>query len=209
MVKIIETKEEFAAVTAGELYTTDTDSFYVSDSDSEEETTFYRVAVYDAKEKKTVFYNVSKDIFSKTADTDVETWMQGELLIPLEAANPYVSGHVYVNKMFLWENEDCFKMHFSTLKRQLHRVSSGIQKPVAFLSANFEEQKETHQDDGADFYDIEDVPFGYYERVLVHDGNGNGYMQRRTEVGWRDNEVYVANIQQDYTFRFYKESGKA
>ena len=209
MVKIIETKEEFAAGTAGELYTTDTDSFYVSDSDSEEETTFYRVAVYDAKEKKTVFYNVSKDIFSKTADTDVETWMQGELLIPLEAANPYVSGHVYVNKMFLWENEDCFKMHFSTLKRQLHRASSGIQKPVAFLSANFEEQKETHQDDGADFYDIEDVPFGYYERVLVHDGNGNGYMQRRTEVGWRDNEVYVANIQQDYTFRFYKESGKA
>lgn len=210
MIKTIETKEEFAAVTEGKLYTTDRDSFYISDTGSEEKTTFYRVAVYDAKTKKTDFYKVGKAIFSKTADTDAETWMQGDLLIPLEAPNPYVSGHLYVNKMFLWENEDCFKMHFSTLKRQLHRVTSGPQKPVSFLSANFEKQEKIENwDTEGDFFCEEDVPFGYYEQVLVYDNNGNGYMQRRNELGWRDDEVYVANIQKDYTFRFYKETGKA
>lgn len=58
MIKTIETKEEFAAVTEGKLYTTDRDSFYISDTGSEEKTTFYRVAVYDAKTKKTDFYKV-------------------------------------------------------------------------------------------------------------------------------------------------------
>lgn len=209
MVKTITTKEEFMEATAGKLYTTDRDSFYISNIGSEEKATIYKVAVYDAKTKKTVFYKVAKDVFSKTADTDAEIWMQGDLLIPLEAPLPYVTGNVYINKMFLWENEDCFKMHFSTLKRQLHRVCSGLQKPVQFLSANFEKQEESYKEVEEDFYDMEDAPFGYYERVLVHDDNGNGYMQRRNQLGWRDNEVYVANIQQDYTFRFYKETGKA
>lgn len=209
MIKTITTKEEFMEATAGKLYTTDRDSFYISNIGSEEKATIYKVAVYDAKTKKTVFYKVAKDVFSKTADADAEIWMQGDLLIPLEAPLPYVTGNVYINKMFLWENEDCFKMHFSTLKRQLHRVCSGIQKPVKFLSANFEKQEESHKEVEEDFYDMEDAPFGYYERVLVQDDNGNGYMKRRSQLGWMDNEVYVANIQQDYVFRFYKESGKA
>ena len=200
MIETITTKETFLAVTENKLYTTDI-NFEINDD-------FLRVAVYDATQKRTVFYKVLKSVFPETEDNDAEIWTNGELTAAAPLI-PYLSGKLYINRMFLWEDEDYFKMTFSTLKRQLHRVRPGIQKPVEFLYANFEEQEENHQNMEEDFFDIEDSPFGYYERVLVHDGNGNGYMKRRSQLGWMDNEVYVANIQQDYVFRFYKESGKA
>jgi len=198
MVKIIETKEAFLEVIEGKLYTTEPRDKYMM------------VAVYSKEEKKTLFYKAEKDIFSKTADLDVEVWNQGELVTSVSGVHPYFSERVYVNKVFLWDNEDCFKIRFSVLRRQLNRVSPGKQRRAKFLSANFEEpKKKVYRDPEEDYmFDFDEAPFEYSEKVLVQEGELS-YMARRVDIGWKEEEVYVANIQEDYDFRYYKDSGKA
>ncbi len=198
MMKTIETAEEFLEVTKGKIYTTEPKDKYMM------------VAVYSKEEKKTLFYKAEKDIFSKTADLDVEVWNQGELVTSVSGVHPYFSERVYVNKVFLWDNEDCFKIRFSVLRRQLNRVSPGKQRRAKFLSANFEEpKKKVYRDPEEDYmFDFDEAPFEYSEKVLVKEGELS-YMARRVDVGWKEEEVYVANIQEDYDFRYYKGSGKA